>query len=67
MYYFPSIPSVYVYCEPNHRYTPPVEVNQANVAWSIGQYLHSSQQDLNHEMTMISEHDILLPTPLCFL
>ena len=60
MYKYPlKIPSVLVHCEPNHRYTPLVEVNQANVAWSIGQCLSPSQQDLNHHMTMISEHDIL--------
>ena len=67
MYNFPlTIPSVSVQYEPNHRYTPLVEVNQADVAWSIGQCLHSSQQDLNHDMTMTSEHDILVPVPLCY-
>ena len=59
-----KILSVLTHCEPIHRYTPLVELNQADVAWSIGQYLHSSQQDLNHDMTMISEHDILVPVPL---
>ena len=67
MYKYPlKIPSVLVHCEPNHRYTPLVEVNQANVAWSIGQCLSPSQQDLNHDMTMISEHDILVPVPLWY-
>ena len=67
MYNFPlTIPSVLIHCEPNHRYTPLVEVNQANVAWSIGQCLSLSQQDLNHDMTMISEHDILVPVPLWY-
>ena len=55
-----KILSVLTHCEPIHRYTPLVEVNQADVAWSIGQYLHSSQQHLNHDMTMISEHDYLV-------
>ena len=61
MYNFPlTIPSVLAHCEPNHRYTPLVEVNQADAAWSIGQYLSPSQQHLNHDMTMISEHDYLV-------
>ena len=61
MYKYPlKIPSVLVHCEPNHRYTPFVEVNQADIAWSIGQSFHSSQQDLDHDMTMISEQDILV-------
>ena len=61
MYKYPlKIPSVLVHCEPNHRYTPLVEVNQDDIAWSNGQRLHSSQQDLDHDMTMISEQDILV-------
>ena len=61
MYQFPlTIPTILAQCEPNHRYTPLVEVNQADAAWSIGQSLHSSQQDLDHDMTMISEQDILV-------
>ena len=40
------------------RDTPLVEVNQADIAWSIGQGLSTSQQHLNHDMTMTSEHDI---------
>ena len=61
MYKFPlTIPTILAYCEPNHRYTPLVEVNQADAAWSIGQSLHLSQQDLDHDMTMISEQDILV-------
>ena len=32
-----KIPSILAHCEPNHRYIPLVEVNQADVAWSIGQ------------------------------
>ena len=67
MYQFPLIiPTILAHCEPNHRYTPLVEVNQANVTWSIGQCLSPSQQDLNHDMTMISEHDILVPVPLWY-
>ena len=67
MYKYPlKIPSVLVHSEPNHRHTPLVEVNQANVAWSIGQCLSLSQQDLNHDMTMISEHNILVPVPLWY-
>ena len=62
MYKFPlTIPSISAHCEPNHRYTPLVEVNQADIAWSIGQGLCTRQQDLNHDMTMTSEHDILVP------
>ena len=67
MYKHPlKILSVLIHCEPNHENTPLVEVNQADVAWSIGQCLSPSQQDLNHHMTMISEHDILVPVPLWY-
>ena len=61
MYQFPlTIPTILAQCEPNYRYTPLVEVNQVDAAWSFGQSLHSSQQDLDHDMTMISEQDILV-------
>ena len=67
MYKYPlKLPSVLTHCEPNHRYIPLVEVNQANIAWSFGQCLSLSQQDLNHDMTMISEYDILVHVPLWY-
>ena len=61
-----AIPSVSAHSEPNERYTPLVEVNQADIAWSIGQGFSTSQQHLNHDMTMTSEHDILVPVSLWY-
>ena len=57
MYKHPlKILSVLTHCEPNHANTPLVEVNQADIAWSIGQNLSPSQQYLYHDMTTIFEY-----------
>ena len=55
-----AVLSVVAHCEPTHRYTPLVEVNQADTAWSSRQLLCLSQLDMNHDMTMNSEYDILV-------
>ena len=56
-----AVLSVVAQCEPTHRYTPLVEVNQSDTAWSSRQMLSPSQLYLNYNMTMSFGHDILVP------